>query len=91
MAGQGREGQSRAGKRSSDLSCMNPPTGTRAGPAAGDSSPCGRISHERVAEWYRLQLKEHIWKGLAEHSLDRCNIGFPHQIRLIGDPDRVTD
>jgi len=36
-------------------------------------------------------LKEHIWKGLAEHSLDRCNIGFPHQIRLIGDPDRVTD
>ena len=30
-----------------------------------------------VAEWYRLQLKEKIWKGLAEHSLDGWNIGTP--------------
>jgi site-specific DNA recombinase len=28
-----------------------------------------------VAEWYRLQLKEKIWKGLVEHSLDGWNIG----------------
>ena len=28
-----------------------------------------------VAEWYRLQLKEKIWKGLIEHSLDGWNIG----------------
>jgi DNA invertase Pin-like site-specific DNA recombinase len=32
-----------------------------------------------VAEWYRLQLKDKIWKGLAEHSLDGWNIGtVPH-------------
>jgi site-specific DNA recombinase len=30
-----------------------------------------------VAEWYRLQLKEKIWKGLIEHSLDGWNIGSP--------------
>jgi len=30
-----------------------------------------------VAEWYRLQLKEKIWKGLVEHSLDGWNIGSP--------------
>jgi len=30
-----------------------------------------------VAEWYRLQLKEKIWKGLVEHSLDGWNIGTP--------------
>ncbi len=30
-----------------------------------------------VAEWYRLQLKEKIWKGLVEHSLDGWNIGAP--------------
>ncbi len=30
-----------------------------------------------VAEWYRLQLKEKIWKGLFEHSLDGWNIGTP--------------
>ncbi|HTX29549.1 MAG TPA: recombinase family protein [Streptosporangiaceae bacterium] len=30
-----------------------------------------------VAEWYRLQLKEKIWKGLIEHSLDGWNIGTP--------------
>jgi site-specific DNA recombinase len=28
-----------------------------------------------VAEWYRLQLKEKTWKGLAEHALDGWNIG----------------
>jgi DNA invertase Pin-like site-specific DNA recombinase len=28
-----------------------------------------------VAEWYRLQLKEKIWKGLIEHSADGWNIG----------------
>jgi site-specific DNA recombinase len=28
-----------------------------------------------VAEWFRLQLKEKIWKGLVEHSLDGWNIG----------------
>ncbi len=30
-----------------------------------------------VAEWYRLQLKEKIWKRLIEHSLDGWNIGTP--------------
>ena len=30
-----------------------------------------------VAEWYRLQLKEKIWKGSIEHSLDGWNIGTP--------------
>ena len=30
-----------------------------------------------VAEWFRLQLKEKIWKGLIEHSLDGWNIGSP--------------
>ena len=30
-----------------------------------------------VAEWFRLQLKEKIWKGLIEHSLDGWNIGTP--------------
>jgi hypothetical protein len=30
-----------------------------------------------VAEWFRLQLKEKIWKGLVEHSLDGWNIGTP--------------
>jgi site-specific DNA recombinase len=30
-----------------------------------------------VAEWYRLQLKEKIWRGLIEHSLDGWNIGTP--------------
>ena len=28
-----------------------------------------------VAEWFRLQLKEKIWKGLQEHSLAGWNIG----------------
>jgi hypothetical protein len=28
-----------------------------------------------VAEWFRLQLKEKCWKGLAEHSIDGWNIG----------------
>jgi site-specific DNA recombinase len=28
-----------------------------------------------VAEWFRLQLKEKCWKGLAEHALDGWNIG----------------
>ena len=28
-----------------------------------------------VAEWYRIQLKEKVWKGLAEHSMDGWNIG----------------
>ncbi len=28
-----------------------------------------------VAEWYRLQLREKIWKGLIEHSADGWNIG----------------
>ncbi len=28
-----------------------------------------------VAEWFRLQLKEKTWKGLAEHALDGWNIG----------------
>ena len=28
-----------------------------------------------VAEWYRLQLKEKIWKGLIEHAVDGWNIG----------------
>jgi site-specific DNA recombinase len=30
-----------------------------------------------VAEWYRLQLREKIWKGLVEHALDGWNIGTP--------------
>jgi len=30
-----------------------------------------------VAEWYRLQLKEKIWKGLMEHSLGGWNVGAP--------------
>jgi len=30
-----------------------------------------------VAEWFRLQLKEKIWKGLIEHSLDGWNVGAP--------------
>ena len=30
-----------------------------------------------MAEWYRLQLKEKIWKGLVERSLDEWNIGTP--------------
>jgi site-specific DNA recombinase len=30
-----------------------------------------------VAEWFRLQLKEKVWKGLIEHSLDGYNIGSP--------------
>ena len=30
-----------------------------------------------VAEWYRIQLKEKVWKGLVEHSLDGWNIGTP--------------
>jgi site-specific DNA recombinase len=30
-----------------------------------------------VAEWYRLQLKEKVWKGFAEHNADGWNIGFP--------------
>jgi site-specific DNA recombinase len=30
-----------------------------------------------VAEWYRLQLKEKIWKGFVEHSMDGWNIGYP--------------
>ncbi len=30
-----------------------------------------------VAEWYRLQLKEKIWKGLVEHCMDGWNIGSP--------------
>ena len=28
-----------------------------------------------MAEWFRLQLKEKTWKGLAEHALDGWNIG----------------
>lgn len=36
----------------------------------------GRVK-QGVAEWCRLQLKEKIWKGLVEHSLDRWNIGTP--------------
>jgi DNA invertase Pin-like site-specific DNA recombinase len=30
-----------------------------------------------VAEWYRLQLKEKVWKGFAEHNADGWNIGNP--------------
>jgi site-specific DNA recombinase len=30
-----------------------------------------------IAEWYRLQLKDKIWKGLREHSADGWNIGTP--------------
>ena len=30
-----------------------------------------------IAEWYRLQLKEKIWKGLREHSADGWNTGTP--------------
>ena len=30
-----------------------------------------------VAEWYRLQLKEKVWKGFAEHNADGWNIGIP--------------
>jgi site-specific DNA recombinase len=32
---------------------------------------------QTVAEWYRIQLKEKVWKGLVEHSLDGWNIGSP--------------
>ncbi len=28
-----------------------------------------------VAEWYRLQLKDKVWKGLVEHSIDGWNTG----------------
>jgi site-specific DNA recombinase len=32
-----------------------------------------------VAEWYRIQLKEKVWKGLVEHSMDGWNTGpAPH-------------
>jgi site-specific DNA recombinase len=35
-----------------------------------------------VAEWYRIQLKEKIWKGLVEHSMDGWNTGpVPHGYR----------
>ena len=30
-----------------------------------------------VAEWFRLQIKEKIWKGLVEHTIDGWNIGTP--------------
>ena len=30
-----------------------------------------------VAEWYRLQLKEKIWKGFEEHNAEGWNIGTP--------------
>jgi site-specific DNA recombinase len=30
-----------------------------------------------VAEWYRLQLKEKVWKGFAEHNAEGWNIGIP--------------
>jgi site-specific DNA recombinase len=30
-----------------------------------------------VAEWYRLQLKEKVWKGFAEHTAEGWNIGTP--------------
>ncbi|WP_300604692.1 recombinase family protein [Trebonia sp.] len=30
-----------------------------------------------VAEWYRLQLRDKVWKGLVEHSLDGWNTGTP--------------
>ncbi len=30
-----------------------------------------------VAEWYRIQLKEKIWKGFTEHNADGWNIGIP--------------
>jgi site-specific DNA recombinase len=39
-----------------------------------------------VAEWFRLQLKEKTWKGLAEHALDGWNIGSAPYGYL---PDRV--
>jgi len=28
-----------------------------------------------IAEWYRIQLKDKVWKGLKEHSLDGWNLG----------------
>ena len=30
-----------------------------------------------IAEWYRIQLKDKVWKGLKEHSLDGWNLGKP--------------
>jgi site-specific DNA recombinase len=30
-----------------------------------------------VAEWYRTQLREKVWKGPVEHSVDGWNIGIP--------------
>ena len=30
-----------------------------------------------VAEWYRLKLKEDIWKGFTEHNAEGWNIGTP--------------
>jgi len=30
-----------------------------------------------VAEWFRLQLKEKVWAGFREHTLDGWNIGTP--------------
>lgn len=30
-----------------------------------------------VAEWYRIQLKEKVWKGFTEHNADGWNIGVP--------------
>jgi site-specific DNA recombinase len=36
-----------------------------------------RLVKQGVAEWYRLQLKEKIWKGFAEHSAAGWNIGIP--------------
>jgi site-specific DNA recombinase len=28
-----------------------------------------------IAEWYRIQLKDKVWKGLKEHSLEGWNLG----------------
>jgi len=30
-----------------------------------------------VAEWYRIQLKEKVWKGFVEHNAEGWNIGTP--------------
>jgi len=42
-----------------------------------------------VAEWYRIQLKEKVWKGLAEHSMDGWNIGpapYGYQAERVSHP-----
>ena len=45
-----------------------------------------------MAEWYRLQLREKIWKGLIEHSADGWNIGtvpYGYAAEKVGHPSPI--